>query len=491
MLRGAPVAAAIAAFPILSAALFPFTIDDAYITLRYARNFADGAGAVFDVQGRQPEAYSSPLWMLTAAGAFRMGLGDDGVVVFVKLLGMAFGAATVLATAAWTRAWTGSAAAAARAAVMLSLMPWLAFWSVSGLETSLYAFLVVAALLALEVEKTGLRAGIVTGGVLALLALARPEGIALAAGMLFGDATARRRMRTGAAAVAVLTVAYGTYCAWRLWYFGSLVPATAAAKSGSFGAAHLSSRAIELAPFAVYLAPLLLLYAVGRRAGSRMPSAATGAAIAAAAFAVVPRLEGAPGFRYELALLPLAAGAAATGWWRHDAVAPPWRRGLVSIVVVGVLLAPLITLWPPARFSPAPPEIAFARWLRAHAPGSSVGVYDLGAVPYYSAAPRVIDTNPAALLPPFPGRAYDVGALLGEAPSFLVLPPEEERVPSDPLAAVYDRAAFRRDYQPLFELTSASGYRVVVWKHRAVALNGRALDAAAAAGLSAPRPAAR
>src|SRR5689334_13620568 len=41
-----------------------FTVDDAYITLRYSRNVARGIGAVYNATGARAEGYTSFLWML-------------------------------------------------------------------------------------------------------------------------------------------------------------------------------------------------------------------------------------------------------------------------------------------------------------------------------------------------------------------------------------------------------------------------------------------
>ena len=41
---------------------WPYTVDDSYITYRYARNTALGHGAVFNA-GEKVEGYSSPGWI--------------------------------------------------------------------------------------------------------------------------------------------------------------------------------------------------------------------------------------------------------------------------------------------------------------------------------------------------------------------------------------------------------------------------------------------
>src|SRR5512143_3483048 len=47
--------------------------DDAYISFRYARNFADGHGLVFNPGQPPVEGYSNFLWVVLLAGAARLG----------------------------------------------------------------------------------------------------------------------------------------------------------------------------------------------------------------------------------------------------------------------------------------------------------------------------------------------------------------------------------------------------------------------------------
>lgn len=58
--------------------------EDSYITLRYARNLADGQGAVFN-EGERVEGYTNPLWMLILAGVVRLGLNPVAVAPVLSL----------------------------------------------------------------------------------------------------------------------------------------------------------------------------------------------------------------------------------------------------------------------------------------------------------------------------------------------------------------------------------------------------------------------
>ncbi len=70
---------------------YNFISDDAFITLRYARNLAEGQGLVFNA-GERVEGFSSPLWTLLLAG-FHL-LGCD-LLVTARFLGAGFGLLTL------------------------------------------------------------------------------------------------------------------------------------------------------------------------------------------------------------------------------------------------------------------------------------------------------------------------------------------------------------------------------------------------------------
>ena len=482
---------ALAGFALLALSYFAFTVDDSYIALRYGRNLAAGLGPVFDAQPPR-EGYSSPFWVALAALPFVFHLSADTAAFALKGAGLALGVLAVAMTALFVRHRTQSAGAGDAAAMLLACMPWMAFWSVGGLETPLYCALLMWGLLVHERENQRQRPHVGSALPLALLALTRPEGIVVALALVLadpvvqavrGDAQWRGALKRAAPALIIVCACWVLYETWRLTFYGSLLPSTFQAKAG-LTPHDLKTRAGEMLPFLMYVVPLLVAAAWTRSARAGLTNAAWGAALAQAAFILVPRLEGAPGYRYEVPLLPLLAAAAAIGL--HSATRPlglrrPFRFTTAALVLF--LLVPMFWLRAPARYSPSPVEISLGRWLASYAPDARLAVYDLGAIPYFSAAPWVLDTNPTGPLSPFRGRAYDVDALLAWSPSFVILPPEDAAASADPLARLFSRQAFKRDYVLLFDLEAGDGYRMTVWKRRDAPLGEGALEAAQAAGL--------
>ena len=64
---------------------WPRTVDDAFITFRYAQNLVDGLGPVYNV-GERVEGYSSPLRMLGPATMIALGIDPVVASKWVGLL---------------------------------------------------------------------------------------------------------------------------------------------------------------------------------------------------------------------------------------------------------------------------------------------------------------------------------------------------------------------------------------------------------------------
>lgn len=225
----------------------PFTIDDAYISFRYARNLARGLGLVFNA-GERIEGYTNFLWTVLLAGGVRLGLDPDALA---KVLG---GAAALGAL--------GAAYLLERRVLALrgvpALSPWLlassiAFsgYAVFGLETALFVFLVLAGteLLFRENDREsaatlaagsppplawlGTREGFPFSGLLfGLAGLTRPEApLFLGIPMLFLGRRffGRQNLLRGVVFVAPIAL----HMLWRHGYYGTWLPNTLSAKTGN------------------------------------------------------------------------------------------------------------------------------------------------------------------------------------------------------------------------------------------------------------------
>ncbi len=196
-------------------AQLPLASEDAYITFRYARNFASGNGLVYN-PGERVMGFSSPLWTVWNALGMRVGLDP---VMWSRLTSLAADAVTLLCVGRLLERHAGRAAAWCFT-LFFAAWPYFSAVSVSGMENSL--MLALMALAAVLIERRRGAAGTVLG----LLALTRPEGV-VAAGVLALGARGRDRVIAAALWLA------GTIAL--TWYFGSPLPQSVLAKSQLYG----------------------------------------------------------------------------------------------------------------------------------------------------------------------------------------------------------------------------------------------------------------
>ncbi len=179
---GSALLAVLALYLYHTACFFGYVNDDAYITFRYSRFLGLGRGPYFNV-GQHVEGYSNFLLMLILTPIIAAG-GEGAAVAGAKAIGVTCGALGVLMTFALGRFLAqASFIDAGRANVcglvaagLLAVAPNYALNSTSGLETTLFGFLIVTGVL---LGVVGMWRGRWLGSGLAFAAavLTRPEGV--------------------------------------------------------------------------------------------------------------------------------------------------------------------------------------------------------------------------------------------------------------------------------------------------------------------------
>lgn len=201
---------------------FQHTVDDAYISFRYSEHFAAGHGLVFN-PGQRVEGFSNPLWvyLLTIPALLGVDLTISG-----KLLGIAASLATLeLFSRILERHFRVETWVRRTAGLVLAGHISIVYYAVSGLETSLYTLLVVLLHYAL-LENKYLLAAVAAG----LAAICRPEGAMLVASLGAGLALAREPRRALPYVLVALGIV-GIQLAFRIGYYGKLLPNTFYAKA--------------------------------------------------------------------------------------------------------------------------------------------------------------------------------------------------------------------------------------------------------------------
>lgn len=146
-----------------------YSIDDAFVTFRYAENLVNGHGLVFNPGDKPVEGYSNFLWLLILSLLYAIGLST---YLSAKILGIAF---FLVSAIIWFRYLKNNQEGSLWAAPILFLIsPITAFWAVSGLELGLHSLLVSGAIISL-LKKSSWSSVFLT-----LIVLNRPEGFIIA-----------------------------------------------------------------------------------------------------------------------------------------------------------------------------------------------------------------------------------------------------------------------------------------------------------------------
>jgi arabinofuranosyltransferase len=210
------------------------TVDDAYISYRYAQNAARGYGLTFNAGERRVEGYTNFLWTVMMIPAFVLGVN---VTVTSIVLGVLFALGCLYFIYRATGQISGLVPLAGLVAVLLLAVDGsFALWSVGGLETSLFALLILAGAVAYIRELQGKARVPVSGAWFALAAMTRPEGLLVLALTLAHQVayrlSARRRLITRAdlGRVGLFAAIFVPYFLFRWRYYGWFFPNTFYAK---------------------------------------------------------------------------------------------------------------------------------------------------------------------------------------------------------------------------------------------------------------------
>jgi hypothetical protein len=296
-----------------------YTLDDAYITYRYSRNFAHGLGLVYN-PGDYVKGYSNTLYTLLMSVPELFGRDPNP---FSKCLG--FAAFVWIAVTVW-RLYARESDRALWTLAFLASSTALAVHCTSGLETGSYTALLFAAVARRLEEQRKPEARPWSALLFGAVVISRPEGILLFAAMAAHDACLRilrRRLRApDLLFFALPPLVYLLELGLSYRYYGDFFPQTYHAKTrpvhGVLEALQmLGSDALQQLQPGSYLAqgldatgfglpllaalPLALLPAAHRRQNAAL------LAIVLAQLVFIARAgsDWAPAFRFGVPLLPV------------------------------------------------------------------------------------------------------------------------------------------------------------------------------------------
>jgi hypothetical protein len=427
---------------IVQMALWAHISDDAYISFRYVERWVEGQGLTFN-PGERVEGFSNPLWIAILALSRRL-LPTIPIVDAARILGCAASVISFLAmAAAVTRSSPGRHSVAfLYAAVILACTPGFHVYATAGLETPVFGMLVTVAVLFSLTETFAMRFGAAL--CLGLAAVCRPE--AALYGLLWwlftrGPRQLRTRSRHEMIVMAALSVPFVGYEAFRVAYFGELLPNTFLAKppgifGGIFGIAYLLQWAIALGGPLLFVVWLLRRAPLESEAG-RLLRASAGPLLAATIFVVYTRGDWMPFGRFLVPVAPLMAACVGTllaRWTIETARERRIVRRRIVMPVAAALGLSAIAAWNSElgayirnegnnHIMRGTDQVATGQWLAEHInAGSTVATKRLGGVSF--AAPDLIVWDLLGLTDREQARFVNAGKMFGGGQS-----PVERRLP--------------------------------------------------------------
>jgi len=197
---------------------FNFTQDDAYISFRYAANYLDGQGLVYN-GGERVEGYTNFLWTVFMIIG---GMAGFDFVIFSRILGMIFGLGTILLAyqfAVCLFRGRYKSIAAGGVVLLLATAQSFAYWSVAGLETAAFTFMTLASLHAY------FRKSYVVVVPLVIDTLLRPEGALVFSFIIIYDIIVRRRLSRSMTFIIVSYIIFlAPWAVFKIAYYHSLLP---------------------------------------------------------------------------------------------------------------------------------------------------------------------------------------------------------------------------------------------------------------------------
>jgi len=420
----------------LAIVAFDFTFDDTFISMRYAKNLAEYGEIVWN-QGEQVkvEGYSNFLWVVLLVLPFRF-LPVEPLLT-AKLLSFTFALTAVFVCSFLTYRMSGRWLPTLFATLLMVLSMPFVVWGVSGMEASLYVFLILLAIYLHLVEDEH-RLLFVTPLVLFCISITRTEGIVfyfsavLARTLLFlfkGDMRYSWRNRRWIYWNGLFVALFSSYLTWKYLYYGSLIslPMQLKQASGLEGVHYVRDLLLRLRPF-VPLAVIGIIF-TARQPSRLYPVLALSLYFAAIAFSnPIQGIE----FRLLIAAIPLVYLLAVLGVDDLSRrMKPPWRVITLVILLTGLVL--WVTGNPlkyPSRLKSMTSDstvlqqihIPMGKWLDRLSKSQgrfTVAVADAGAIVFYSNCDAIdfFGLNDVE----FAKYGFTPERLLKKSPEFIVL----------------------------------------------------------------------
>jgi arabinofuranosyltransferase len=347
------------------------TLDDAYITFRYARHLAEGYGlGAWNRTGEHVEGYSSLLWTLLLGGAARLGLD-------VRIASKIFGTVAALTVMAVLFRRRDDRSAVLTGVFLVLYVPFI-LYSASGMEAVAFTSLVTLGLVGPAPWQPI---------VAPLLIAMRPEGALVAGVDVLALAWRRERWRWVIATAIAGGLMLTAIMIHRWVAYGALAPNTYYAKVAGGGLGHVRLGLVYVGGWMLAHVVVLVFLTIGAVAVTRTRDrrGLTCLALFVAYIVYMAAAGGDPPTAFPV-------------WRQFIHVAPAWlvvaMTGLASVVrdrrwrqvcaAVGLALAADVGIFlVQGRGGPRPGAAAYVAWLVSIAsPTTTISSSYGGAIPF-------------------------------------------------------------------------------------------------------------
>jgi arabinofuranosyltransferase len=462
---------------LFEAILFPYLVDDSFISYRYAANLEAGRGLVFN-PGEKVEGYSNFLWVVLLAGFMSMGASP---ILVSKILGVFLSIGSLIFVFFISRNVSEKKGPFVLASVLLTAIDMgFARWSVAGMETQLAGFLLLASLFFFMRENEAESLFPVSGFLLGLLSLTRPEAPLLFVAALCVRLWKRRRKWSHHDTIWIITYAMISvpHLLFRFSYYGSLFPNSYYAKVGGglkriiVGMRYSNQFFAANGGFA--LLPLIALPFIS---GNRKVSWLYPFVIAQLFFIVYVGGDHMDDFRFFVPIVGIIFILVQEGLLELANLLRRWKVGVLLLLLVSLVFSNLlsdyfataVSWWGDSKGQLARlktgtvhPEKLYDRaqvglWLKENVkPHKVVAVEDCGMIPYYSGLETIdmfglMDIH-LAHLEGMMHQKFDASYVLHRKPDIIVLIRYPEWLNGEPFwQSKVDRdlsesTRFRREY---------------------------------------------
>jgi hypothetical protein len=201
--------------------------DDAMISMRYAHNFANGHGLVWN-PGERVEGYSNFLWTLYMSAIHLLPIPTSKISIVVLITDLLLAAAIIPYLVRLLRLLGGGTAVIVATLAAYILNSNLLFWTASGFEVLFLSFLLLFALVRILEEARQNQPRLLTFFVVAALSLVRADS-AILSGLLYALALLiyKKQHRKVFFFVAISLILPLAHEVFRILYYHDILPNTA------------------------------------------------------------------------------------------------------------------------------------------------------------------------------------------------------------------------------------------------------------------------